>query len=383
MDAADLPLEGVRVLDLSRLLPGPLCAQHLCDLGAHVIKIEDPQVGDYARPAIRALVNRGKKGLTLNLKTERGREIFLRLVDRADVVLESFRPGVMKRLGLDYSTLQSRRPSLIYCAVTGFGQSGPRNAAPGHDINYVAVSGVLDRTGSADGPPVIPGFLLADILGGTLTAAMGILAALLGARASGRGRFIDVSMADALLAHCVLPLAEFHESGSPGGRGQGRHTGGLARYNIYEARDGRFIAVGAEESKFWNVLCEAIGAPDLIDATDSPLLSESEVIGRLKAIFAQREAADWIALLEPLDCCVTPVLSFEEALSDSHIATRTVIRDARTGKPSAFRSPFAMSDCEPTGNPPSPRRGEHNREILESIGYLSSEIRELASAGVI
>ena len=370
------------MLDLSRLLPGPLCAQHLADLGAEVIKIEDPEVGDYARPAIRERVNRGKKGLSLNLKSEAGRGIFFRLVDTADVLLESFRPGVMRRLGLDSSILRERRPSLVYCAITGYGQTGSRSEAPGHDINYVALSGTLDRTGGQSGPPVIPGFLLADILGGTLTAAMGILAALLGVRATGQGRYLDVSMLDALVAHSVLPLAELVEAGTTPARGQGLHTGGVARYGVYETRDQRFIAIGAEESKFWNVLCKAIGAPELADGPGITAPPESVVAERLRAIFRQRDAADWLALLEPLNCCVSPVLTFAEALADPDIGRRTLVRDD-AGRPLGFRCPFVMSGLDAASHAGSPSRGQHNREILEALGYAPAEIARLAAERVI
>ena len=170
--ALPAPLAGICVLDLSRLLPGPLCGQHLADLGARVIKIEDPKIGDYVRPSIRKLANRGKEGLTLDLKSDEGHAIFLKLVDTADVVLESFRPGVMARLGLGYQELSCRRPSIVYCSITGYGQTGKRRDAAGHDINYLALSGVLDQTGRRGQPPVIPGFLISDILGGTMTAPL-------------------------------------------------------------------------------------------------------------------------------------------------------------------------------------------------------------------
>ena len=370
------------MLDLSRLLPGPLCGQHLADLGAEVIKIEDPEVGDYARTAVRRLVNRGKKGLSLNLKTEAGREIFMRLVATTDVLLESFRPGVMARLELGPERLMAERPSLVYCAITGYGQIGSRAHAPGHDINYVALSGTLERTGTPNGPPVIPGFLLADILGGTLTAAMAILAALFGARASGQGRIIDVSMADALVGHSILPLAELEE-GVSSRRGQGLHNGGIARYNIYRARDGRFIAIGAEETKFWNVLCNALGAPDLADHPGTPRPPEALVAERLQMIISERDASEWLAILEPLDCCVSPVLTFEEALTEPDIASRTVIRDDATGNAVGFRSPFLMSGMHRQATGGAPSRGEHSREILESLGYDALQINSFVAKGVI
>ncbi len=377
------PLAGIRILDLSRLLPGPLCAQHLADLGARVIKIEDPKVGDYARPSVRRLVNRGKEGLTLDLKCEQGRAVFFELLSAADVVIESFRPGVMSRLGLGYETLAAKRPSIVYCAITGYGQSGPRRDVAGHDINYLAISGVLDQTGGADSAPVLPGFLISDILGGTLTAAMGILAALFESRATGRGRFIDVSMADAVMAHCVLPLAEFNEAGKVHPRGEGTHTGGSPRYGVYATRDGRYLAVGAQEKKFWDVLCDQLGLPNLKEKHQSQGVEAMEVSSRLRNAFLKRNADEWAKLLEPFDCCVTPVLSFEEALGDPGYLARGTIRGESNGAAVHFGFPLAMSDFTAPSNRESPARGEHSREILMRLGHRQEEIDEMQRKGVI
>lgn len=383
LSAAPLPapLDGICVLDLSRLLPGPLCGQHLAGLGARVIKIEDPKVGDYVRPSIRKLVNRGKEALTLDLKSEAGRAIFFRLLDGADVVLESFRPGVMQRLGLGYDELARRRPSIVHCAITGYGQSGRRRDVPGHDINYLALAGVLDQTGNKGGPPAIPGFLISDILGGTLTAAMGILAAIIGSRASGRGRFIDVSMADAVMAHSVLPLAEFNEKGRVHPRGTGSHTGGVPRYNLYATRDGRYLALGAQEKKFWDALCDAVGLPGL-KGKHSPTEDETGAVrAALEARFLERDGSDWLALLEPLDCCATPVVTFEQALADPDFLAHGTIR--RSGNSDwAVGLPFAMSGvC--VADRESPSRGQHTDAILESLGYGREDIKQLRERQVV
>lgn len=377
------PLAGVRVLDLSRLLPGPLCAQHLADLGAHVIKIEDPKIGDYVRPAIRRLANRGKEALSLDLKAAEGREIFLRLLDDADVVLESFRPDVMGRLGLGYDVLSARRPAIVHCAITGYGQNGPRRAAAGHDINYLAVTGVLDQTGSAGGPPVVPGFLISDILGGTLTAAMGILAALVDARATGMGRYVDVSMADAVLAHCVLPLAEFNESRAVHARGRGTHTGGVPRYSLYAASDGRYLAVGAQERKFWESLCDALGLAHLKPLHQATGMVADQVKRELQEVFARRSAADWMAVLGPLDCCVSQVLSVEEAFSDADFVARGTIRHPGDGTAATFGFPLTMSDFASPADRPSPAHGEHSQAILSRLGLAPGEIDRLRTRGII
>jgi crotonobetainyl-CoA:carnitine CoA-transferase CaiB-like acyl-CoA transferase len=354
----------------------------LADLGAHVIKIEDPKVGDYARASVRELANRGKEGLTLDLKHERGRAVFLELLADADVVMESFRPGVMARLGLGYETLAAKRPSIVHCAITGYGQTGPRRDDAGHDINYLSISGVLDQTGSAGSAPVLPGFLISDILGGTLTAAMGILAALFEARATGRGRFIDVSMADAVMSHCVLPLAELNESGEVHPRGTGPHTGGSPRYGVYATRDGRYLALGAQEKKFWDVLCDGLGLPELKEQHQAQAEEAEAVRARLREAFLQRDAGEWMRLLGPLDCCVTPVMSFEEAAADAGYLARGTVRKAAGGGLD-FGFPLAMSEFACPADRASPRRGEHSREILLRLGHREEEIEEMLSLGVI
>ncbi len=366
------PLAGVRVLDLSRLLPGPLCGQHLADLGAEVIKIEDPDVGDYVRPAMRALANRGKRALTLNLKTDAGREAFLRLVDTADVVLEGFRPGVMARLGVGYETLAARRPSLVFCAISGYGQEGPRRDVAGHDINYLGHCGVLDATGPADGPPVLPGFLVSDLMGGTITATMGVLAALVDARATGRGRFVDVSITDALMAHCVMQLADLHD-GVATERGRGRYTGGAPRYGVYAAADGRYLAVGAQERKFWDAFCEAIGHPELKEHHYASGEKAREVRATVARAVASRSADEWMAVLGPLDCCVSIVATFAEAIEDPAFAARGTVNRREDGT-YALGFPVAMSEFECPVNRPSPSRGEHTDEILAELGYSAEDI---------
>lgn len=382
-DSRPAPLAGVRVLDLSRLLPGPLCGQHLADLGAEVIKIEDTGAGDYARPALRALVNRGKKGMTLNLKSEAGLRILLELVDRSDVLLESFRPGVMERLGAGWERLRARRPALVYCAITGYGQDGARARAPGHDINYLALAGVLDQTGSPGGVPVLPGFLLGDLLGGTLAAATGILAALVEARATGRGRFIDVSMTDAVLAHSILAFAELNESGHVRERGRGSHTGGMPRYGLYATRDGRYLAVGAQEKKFWDTLCAAIGAPELAGSHALEGDAAAPVRARLERIFATRDLDEWMSVLEPVECCVSPVRSFAEAVADPETRRRGTVVPAPDGAGTLPGMPFAIEGLACDATRPSPRRGQHNAEVLGLLGYGDEDRERLAAQGVI
>src|SRR2546426_740361 len=265
------PLAGIRVLDLTRLLPGPMATLHLADLGADVIKIEDTGAGDYAREMGRTregmsdffrLVNRNKRAIRLDLKRPQGREVLLRLAKGADVLVEGFRPGAMAKLGIGYDALAAVNPRLVYCSITGYGQDGPYAERAGHDINYIGYAGVGDQIGAREAP-VVPNFQIADLLGGALTPAMGILAALIDARSSGRGRHVDVAMTDAVFAHAILPLVGFLEHGKTPGRGTGMLGGGLPCYNVYRTRDGRYMAVGALDRKFWETLCDILGCPEL------------------------------------------------------------------------------------------------------------------------
>lgn len=376
------PLAGVRILDLTRLLPGPLCAQHLADLGADVIKIEDRVRGDYARPVLRRLVNRNKRGLRIDLKNKEGRLLFLRLVRTADVLIESFRPGVMERLGLGYETLRLENSRLVYCGITGYGQDGPDRDLPSHDLNYSALAGIIDDTGRAGEPPAISGFLLGDILGGTLQAAMGILAALFDAQRTGKGRFVDVAMADGLLAHNVLGLANLIEHGKPSPRGAGSHTGGLVHYGIYATSDGRFIAVAAQEKRFWDELCEVIGRPDLKDNHGAPGAGGTPVRRALEEVFAAYPLEYWRKQFRGRETCVTPVLSLEEALEHEQFRARRLIRKNSKGEPS-FALPVKFSEFEFTVERDAPAPGEHTEMILRELGLSSAEIERLRTAGAI
>ncbi|HYT96473.1 MAG TPA: CaiB/BaiF CoA-transferase family protein, partial [Casimicrobiaceae bacterium] len=257
------PLHGIRVLDLTRLLPGPVCSLYLGDFGADVIKIEDTDAGDYSRgiggnaatvSAFYRLINRNKRSLALNLKDSRGRDAFLSLACTADVVVEGFRPGVMKSLRLDYPIVAEANPRIVFCSLSGYGQDGPRSQAAGHDINYLGYAGVLDQTGARGGPPALSNLQIADLLGGAATAAIGILVALVGALRTGRGRYVDVAMADASFAHQILALCALEESGRLRARGDDLLTGGVPCYGLYATRDGRYLAVGALEEKFWRTL---------------------------------------------------------------------------------------------------------------------------------
>ena len=345
-DGAGAPLAGIRVLDLTRLLPGPVATMQLADLGADVLKIEDPGPGDYARAMgpVRnevsqffVAVNRGKRFLRLDLKDAAQRERLLALVDDADVLVESFRPGVMAKLGLGWDVLKQRKPSLVMCAISGYGQHGPFAQLAGHDINYIGYTGMLAENCGPDGVPVLPNLQIGDLLGGAQSALQGILAALLAVKMGAPGRLVDISMTDAVLAHNIMPLVAVNNSkgngnGAPAAPARDLLTGGVPCYNVYRTADGRFRAVGALELKFWQLCCDVLGRPDL--KTRHWQLGQSvggadalAVKAELDAIFAQRTLAEWSASFGASDCCVTPILSSAEALRHPLFQARAMVSE--------------------------------------------------------
>ncbi len=378
------PLNGIRILDLTRLLPGPVATLHLADLGAEVIKIEDPQVGDYARTlgtgsgedsAYFRMINRNKQGLCLDLKKPDGVDVFLRLAREADVVIESFRPGVVDKLGIGYAAVAAVNPRIAYCSISGYGQDGPYKDLAGHDINYLGYAGVLDQIGLEGSQPAIPNFQIADLLGGALTAAMGILAAVIEARQSGQGRYIDVSMTDSVLAHTYFTMLRLNDAGRSAPRGTDLLSGGLPCYATYRCADGKYMAVGALEGKFWQLCCTVLGRPEWITRQwDASLKTE------MGELFATRGRDDWAAVFAAVDCCVTPILTPEEALLNEQMTARRMVleEDGLT----QFAPPLKMSGYEFTIRQPSPKSGEHNQAILAAAGYAPEEIARLKQGGV-
>ncbi len=393
-------LAGVRVLDLSRLLPGPFCSLYLAQLGAEVIKIEEPDGGDYARESreLFAQVNRGKKSVTLDLRQRADVAAFKKLVETADVVLESFRPGVMDRLGCGYDELKKINPKLVYAALTGYGQTGPYRDWAGHDLNYLAIAGVLDQFGNAGGAPAQANLQVADLAGGGLTCVIGILAALHGARATGAGSLVDVSMTDGSAALQVIALASLREHGKSFPRGADILSGALPNYTVYKCRDGKYLAVGALEPKFFKRLFQALwgAAPSLLrkafdkvlgarkradDAAAAPK-SSTNAFGSfgdklrnpararrylaplrlaLSALFRTRPRDAWVKMLAEQDACVTPVLTLEEALDNAQLRAREMIVDDG-GKP-AFALPIRFTEPA-VAVAASPALGQHNAEVL-------------------
>jgi crotonobetainyl-CoA:carnitine CoA-transferase CaiB-like acyl-CoA transferase len=367
------------VLDLTRLLPGPLATQHLGDLGADVIKIEDTGAGDYASASVRAVVNRNKRGLRLDLKQPAGVAALLQLCRGADVLVEGFRPGVMDRLGLGYEVLAAANPRLVMCSISGWGQTGPLRDLPGHDLNYTALAGVADQMGGLTNLPI------GDLLGGTMTAVMGVLAALFDAARTGRGRHVDVAIADGVLAHAVLPLAMLNQRGVVAPLGEGTLTGALACYGLYNTADGRQLAVGALEPKFWHALCDRIERPDLADrhrAGDAA--GEAQLRAELAALFAAKPLAHWAALFADAPACVTPVLRLDETLAHPHFQARgMVMPPARPGDAMQLGPALRMSGHHPGPPRPAPRPGEHSDEILAEGGLDTAAIAALRTAGVL
>lgn len=331
MTARRLPLEGVTILDFSTLLPGPLATLTLAEAGARVIKIERPGGEDMrgfaphvdGRSVPFAMLNAGKEILTLDLKDESDRARLAPLLAEADVLVEQMRPGVMARLGLGWEDVRAVNPRLIYCAVTGYGQAGPRAQEAGHDINYQALTGLLSQAPGSPDHPATPAALVADIAGGAMPAVIAILLALRQRDLTGEGAFLDIAMSDAMASFAWLGEAQMAATGAAPGPHQGLLTGGSPRYGLYATADGRFLALGALEDKFWARACEGLGLePDLRDDRRDPAATRA----RVAAIIRSRDAAHWRATLEPLDCCATVVRTLEEAAADPHFAARGLFR---------------------------------------------------------
>jgi crotonobetainyl-CoA:carnitine CoA-transferase CaiB-like acyl-CoA transferase len=391
------PLTGLRALDLTRLLPGPYAAQMLTELGAETLKIEEIAGGDGGR-TLAPLVdgvgigflasNRGKRSAALNLKDADGREALLRLVERADILLEGFRPGVMARLGLGYDTLLARNPRLIICSLTGYGQNGPYEQRAGHDLNYLGYAGLLGHLARPGAPPPLPGPLFADIVGGAMMSVIGVLAALVARGVTGRGQVVDVAMLDGSMAMAptlVTPLLLGLPEAIPGAHPL---TGWLPGYNIYETADGRSVTLAALEPKFWAQFCERVGRPDLIaHHTPRDVADHDATVGELVALFRTRTRAAWLELLADSDACFGPVNTLAEALADPQVQARGVIASAPEGEQGGaqpmLRSVPLLSATPARALGRAPRLGEHTAEALAEVGYTPAEIAALVERRVI
>ena len=389
------PLDGLRILDLTRLLPGGYATLLLADMGADVIKVEEPNKGDYIRwtppmvgemSAAHIALNRNKRSITLDLKKEDGVELLKELAGTCDVVVESFRPGVMDRLGVGYEALKVVQPMLIYCAITGYGQDGPRSQMAGHDVNYIGYSGVLSVIGREGDRPVIPGVQIGDLAGGGMAAAIAILSALHRRSVTGEGDFCDISMMDGAMSWLTIHAADFVAGGGTP-EPEGMHLSGrYPCYRIYPAADG-WLTVGALEPQFWAALCEALGREDLAGDGFASGERRDEVIASLEGLFRTKTRAEWMALLGDKDVCVGPVNDFEEAFADPQLQHREMIVDAELpggeawrhiGNPLKFRG--APGDVKRL---PPPKLGEQTTEVLGEIGLSWVEVETLRADGVI
>ncbi len=376
-------LSGIKVLDLSRLLPGPYCSMILADHGARVIAIEDRRFMDDG--LFFSQLYRNKEHMSLNLKTEEGKKIFFRLANDADVILEGFRPGVVQRLGVDYDTVLKVNPKIIYCSISGYGQTGEYRDRAGHDVNYLSISGALDLIGQANHPPSIPGIQIADIAGGGMNAAIGILMALFARERTGKGQYIDISMTDGLVS--FMPFAFFLKqiTGQFPERGDSILSHRYACYNTYETADGRYISVGTVENRFWKNLCEFLEVPEY-----TPLQYDEnrrqEIIDFMKTTFRKKTFKQWKKDLAGIDACCEPIQNFSEVLKNPLFREREMIVEV-TGKDGiktlVIGVPVKLSETPGSVITPPVAFGENTEAILKELGYSKKQIKELSDMEVI
>ena len=375
-------LSGTLVLDLSRLLPGPYCSMILADHGARVISVEDRRF--LSDDFFISTVNRNKEHMTLNLKTPQGKEIFFRLASKADILMEGFRPGVVQRLGIDYDTVKGINPKIIYCSITGYGQNGAYRNRAGHDVNFLGYSGVLDLIGEPDRPPSIPGIQVADIAGGGMNAAIGILLALFAREKTGKGQYIDISMTDGMVSLLSLDLFLYQHTGEIPKRGEFSLSHRFAFYNTYETADGRCISIGALEHRFWKKLCEHLGVPEYA-ALQYDEEHREEIITAMRKTFKKKTLTQWEADLADLDICWAPVRNLKEVLEDPYFRERKMVVDMgqKNGeKISAIGIPINLSDTPGSIRSMPVDFGKSTVSILRELGYSENQIESFEKKGV-
>jgi crotonobetainyl-CoA:carnitine CoA-transferase CaiB-like acyl-CoA transferase len=387
-------LKGLKVLDLTRLLPGPFCSMVLADYGADVLKIEAPGEGDYLRgweplvggvSAFFLAVNRNKRSLTLNLKPSAGQELFKKLLLEYDVVLESFRPGVMERLGCGYQELCSLKPNLIYCSISGYGQQGPQALKAGHDLNYMAETGVLNTTASRE-IPALSGIQVADVAGGALYAVSAVLAAYIKVLKGGKGSFIDISMTDGLVSMLPLLSAYHYTSGLDPKPDTTIFNGQLACYNIYRSQDNREIALGALEKKFWDNFCLVVGRNDLAQGNHQAIERQDMLKSELTLIFAAHTASEWEDMLRGRDTCCEVIKTMSEVQAAPHFQERKMFYDMKLANGATLlqTNTAIMIDMEkPVNHKPAPDLGQHTDEVLLDLGLSAAEIEGLRQSDIV
>lgn len=400
-----LALEGIKILDMTRLAPGPYCTMILGDLGADILKIEEagpltgrraeqargtpnavPRPSTSGRASAFNALNRNKKSIALNLKTEEARQIFYKLAETADVVVEEFRPGVTKRLGVDYDTLKKINPRLIYCAVTGYGQDGPYRDRVGHDINYISIGGALGIIGEKGRPPAIPHNILADFAGGGMHGAIGVLAALMAREKTGKGQFVDIAMTDGVVSLLGSLLSAHFAGGEVPERGNTMLSGAVPHYNTYQTKDGKYLSLGALEPYFFANLCRAVGREDFIPHENATGQKQEEIFAAFREIFLTRTRDEWFDLLGETDVCVGKVNTFDELAADPHLAHRQMIVEIEhptIGKVKQVGISVKLSETPGKIRSLAPSSGEHTNETLTGLGYSEQRINELRQEGII
>lgn len=395
----NLPLSGIKVLDLSTALPGPFCSMMLGDFGAEVLKIEQPKGGDIFRAAKPAftdsagkdvsaaylLVSRNKKSMTLNFKTEAGKKIFNRLVSEADVIIEGSRPGVAKKFGIDYEAVKAVNPQLVYCSISGYGQDGPYAYYSGHDNNYISYAGILAMTARHGQIPTLPGVQIGDIGGGSLMAVIGILLAIMARKHTGQGQFVDIAMLDGAISWLPLLASHFFVTGQSPQPGETRLTGKNACYEVYKTKDGGYLSIGPIEPHLWANLCEYFDKQEFVQwqIIDE---KQEEVIAFLREKFLTRNRDEWIEILQKIDVCIAPVLTIAETCRDPQVLHRKMVFEMdhpRLGKIKQLGFPIKLSDTPARAELAPPDLGEHTDEILGKLGYSAEECKSFKQQGIV
>lgn len=388
------PLAGVKIIDFTRLLPGPLATMFLADMGADVIKVEDPDSPDYIRdfePRVNGMslfylsLNRSKRSLAVNYLSAEGKQVIYDLVKNADVLIEQFRPGVMKELGFGYEELKAINPKLIYVSVTGYGQTSPRAMDAGHDLNYISIAGALGITGTANGELTIPGFQLADIAGGSYMAMNAVTAALYQREKTGKGEWVDVAMTDAVVPFTALPFAYYQGTKQVPPTGGFELSGALANYNVYRCADGKYMALGSLEPKFWNGFCARAGKPEWAQQ----FLQADKVDGlkqEVRQFFLTKTRSEWLAFFEGSDICLTPINSLADLEHDPYLQSRNMLlqnEHTSVGKYNTINQPLKFKEAIFDNNWPAPDLGYDSASVLRELNYSDETVRQLAGKGII
>ena len=394
MTTLEGPLKGIRILDLTRLLPGPLASQYMADLGAEVIKIEDVDHPDYIRffpPQIKnqsvhyLTLNRSKKSLSFKLGTEEGRKIFYDLILKSDIVIESYRPGWMDKMGFSYAEAKAINPAIIYISISGYGQIGPLSNKAGHDLNYIGYSGVL-ALGGKDGKIIMPGVQIADIMGGSYNTVIACMSAILARQTSKVGQHVDVSMTDGVMQMAAMPLGELMNSNTTYAAGEFMLSGGLANYYVYECKDQKYIVLGTLEPKFWMGFCKMVGKESWMNRA-LPIPDQVKALKEdLQNLFKSKTRDEWEALASNYDVCISPVLELDEIEHHPNTTARKMIVEhhhPEYGKVKGIAQPLKFSETKLHEGWAAPLLGEHNRSVLNAIEYSDDQINSLVEKGII